>query len=105
MCYQVCRRPRADNALQMRPGAACLASRRRGAKRASHHCPGVKACVRPIPFKSEPTRLAIWSAAGFNFVIAIGQRLPDVVADNEAGAVVVDGPGRREMTSGHGYAT
>ena len=45
-------------------------------------------------------RLAIWSAAGFNFVIAIGQRLTVVVADNEAGAVVVDGPGRREMTAG-----
>ena len=35
MCYQVSRRPTADNALQMRPGAACLASGRRGAKRAS----------------------------------------------------------------------
>ena len=42
-------------------------------------------------------RLAIWSAAGFNFVIAIGQCLTVVVADNEAGAVVVNGPGRREM--------
>jgi len=33
------------------------------------------------------------SSAGFNFVIAIGQRLPVVVADDEARAVVVNRQG------------
>ena len=41
-------------------------------------------------------RLAIWSAAGFNFVIAIGQCLP-LWSRTMNGAVVVNGPGRREM--------
>jgi len=53
MCYQVSRRPRADNALQMRPGAACLASGRRGARQVSHHCRGVKAYGRPALGRSR----------------------------------------------------
>ena len=38
------------------------------------------------------------SPSGLRLEIDIRQRLPVVVADNEARAVVIDYPGRREMT-------
>ena len=61
MCYQVSRRPRADNALQMRPGAACLASGRRGARQVKPPLPWRESLrtARPRP---KPPSLAEWRA-------------------------------------------
>jgi hypothetical protein len=33
--------------------------------------------------------------------IDVGQRLPVGVADDEAGGILLDGPGRREAAGGH----
>jgi hypothetical protein len=48
---------------------------------------------------SRVSRLA--APAGLVLVVAIGQRLPVGVADDEAGIRLLDGPARREAAPGH----
>ena len=55
---------------------------------------------------SRVSRLAaVRRPAGIDLIIAVGQRPPVVVADDEGSAVVVDCPGRREAARGMVFVT